>query len=192
MGVAGFVVKKKISKSKRINDAASCVERLEQFLAWAHVTEPTEAEVLLAAEIEGLAQKNDISFDGGESLLLSILLLRKARLMFTGDKRAIQGLWPLAEHLKKQKEVEYKVVCFEQVLIAILEQIGAEELSRLVCREPGVDLTAAICCGCSSGGFNNEVTRDGLQSYIRDLSRKSGSLLYQSLVVSQEYSVGLS
>lgn len=175
--VAEYVLKKKMSRSSRLNDKSACLKRLTAFLEWSAGLEPTDDEISLAAEIEGLAQQQNIAFDSGESILLAVLLSRLARRLFTGDKRAIEGLWPLSQSLNKEDAVSSRIVCFEQIMLSLLEKLGAEELARRVCQESGADTTAAICCGCAGRQVDAAGITEGFQSYIADLRKRCGPVL---------------
>jgi hypothetical protein len=174
--VAEYVLARKIARFPGLKDKEGATERLKSLLAWVGGLEPDETEVSLAAQIESTAQERNIPVDTGESQLMAVLIIRSARRLLTGDKRAIEGLGPLCELLGKQKEVSGKIVCCEQLLLALLDLIGIEELVRRVCGEPKVDKTAAICCGCASGGSTAGVVV-GLTSYVEDLRRRSGAVL---------------
>ncbi len=177
LGLASYVVPRKIARSSRVRDKASAQEHLGVFLAWAVGLEPTDEEIGLAAEIEATGQQQNVDFDSGESLLLAALLMRGARRLFTGDKRAITGFRAVSEALGREKETAGKVVCFEQVMNELLKTLGAKTLTERVCREPDVDKTAAVCCGCASGGSDEASISEGLQSYIRYLRKACGNTL---------------
>lgn len=177
LGLATFVVPRKIAKSSRVRDKKSAQAQVVDFLAWAVALEPTEDELSFASEIEDVAREENIDFDAGESQLLAVLLRRNASQMMTGDKRAMIGLRALSQRLGVVKETNGKVVCFEQILLALLKLIGAEELTRNVCAEPEVDRTASICCSCASGRGDEVSIAEGLTSYIRHLRAECGECL---------------
>jgi hypothetical protein len=175
--VAEYVLSRKIARSSGVRDKEGAAERLKSLLTRVVSLEPNDAEVSLASEIEAAAQEQNLSFDTGESQLLAVLIVRSARRLLTGDKRAIEGLLPLCECLGKQAEVSGKIVCFEQLLLALLDLIGAEELVARVCSEPDVDKTASISCGCATGGTGADRISEGLNSYLRYLRERSGDIL---------------
>lgn len=177
LGLAKFVVPKKIAKSSRVRNKETAQAQVVDFLAWAVALEPTEDELSFACEIEDVARQENIDFDAGESQLLAVLLRRNATQMMTGDKRAIIGLRALTQRLGIVKETNSKVVCFEQVLLALLKSIGFEELTRKVCAESEVDRMASICCSCASGGGAEASIAEGLTSYIRHLRSECGECL---------------
>jgi hypothetical protein len=174
LGLASFVLPKKIARSSRVNDKATALRYLEEFFGWAIGLEPTENEFKLAAEIEEIARELNVPFDTGESQLLAVLLKRGVERLYTGDKRAIVGVRLIAERLAEPESIAGKIICFERVLLELLQLVGDKELVEHVCREPAVDRAAAICCGCASGGSEAAVIMEGLQSYIRDLQERSG------------------
>ena len=177
LSLAEFVLRRKISKSSRISDKIGAQSRLATCLEWATALEPTDEELSLAAEIEAAAQQLNISFDSGESQLLAVLVERQACRLYTGDKRAVEGLGPLAEHLAMSESIVNKIICFEQVLLILLRVLGAKELTSRVCRETEVDKAASICCGCASGGSDEAGITEGLNSYINHLRGRCGSAL---------------
>lgn len=174
---APFVLRKKIAKSSRIGDKTGAQTRADALLAWAPGVEPTDSELRLAADIETIAQQLNLPFDSGESQLLAVHIVREASRLYTGDKRAIAGLPSLCERLNCLERVAGKVVCCEQIVLALLQILGPEELCNRVCREAEVDKTIAICCGCASGGSEEAEIAEGLGSYIRYLRNDSGRIL---------------
>lgn len=175
LGLAQFVLPKKIWKSSRVRDKDAALRNLEVLLAWAAGVEPTDAELALAAEIEDIARTAHLAFDSGESQLLAVVLGRGPERLYTGDKRAIMALRAITVALAREEEVAGRVVCFEQVLMTLLELLGDKELAARVCREADVDKTAAICCGCASGTSHKSNMIEGFQSYIAHLREHSGT-----------------
>lgn len=177
LSLVDFVLRRKISKSSRITDKTGALSRLSTCLEWSAALEPTDEELSLAADIEAAAQQLNVSFDSGESQLLAVLVVRQARGLYTGDKRAIEGLGPLAEHLAMSESIMNKIICFEQVMLILLRVLGAKELASRVCREAEVDKAASICCGCASGVSDEAGIAEGLNSYINHLRGRCGSAL---------------
>jgi hypothetical protein len=177
LSLADFVLRRKISKSSRIGDKTGAQSRLATCLAWAAALEPADEELALAADIEGAAQQLNVSFDSGESQLLAVLVMRQARGLYTGDKRALEGVGLLAEHLAMSESIVNKIVCFEQIMLILLRVLGAKELASRVCREAEVDKAASICCGCASGGSDEAGITEGLTSYINHLRDRCGPAL---------------
>lgn len=177
LSLAEFVLRRKISKSSRISDKTGAQSRLATCLGWSTALEPTDEELSLAADVEDAAQQLNVSFDSGESQLLAVLVVRQARGLYTGDKRAIEGLGPLAGHLAMSESIINKIVCFEQVMLILLRILGAKELASRVCREAEVDKAASTCCGCASGGSDEAGITEGLNSYINQLRGRCGSAL---------------
>lgn len=177
LSLAEFVLRRKISKSSRIGDKAGAQSRLATCLERATALEPTDEELALAADIEAAAQQLNVSFDSGESQLLAVLVERQARGLYTGDKRAVEGLGPLAMHMEMSESIVNKIICFEQVMLILLRVLGAKELASRVCREAEVDKAASICCGCASGGSDEAGITEGLTSYINHLRDRCGAAL---------------
>lgn len=176
LGLARFVLKRKIEKSGGIFDRTRASAALSELLGFIEELEPDAAELKLAGQYEEKAQTAGYAFDSGESQLLAILVNRAERAIVTGDKRAIVAAWRLADELEMLPSVAGRFVCFEQVMLEICTGASAAGVAALVCTEPAIDKTMSICFGCSSQ-FDEDSMRAGLQSYADDLRDRSGTLL---------------
>ncbi len=89
LGAARFIVRRAI---KRL--AAANVEQLssafEEFIGRAVNLEPTTEEIEFATEMEEVANRYSLGFDGGESQLCAIAITRGIGVVITGDKREIK------------------------------------------------------------------------------------------------------
>jgi hypothetical protein len=172
--VAQYVVRGRIKRSSLI-DRESAERNLDELLELLRTSEPTEEELRMAAAFESAAQARNLDLDSGESQLLAILVRRNARLMLTGDKRAIRAIEELAS-----EELKSRVACFEQVISSILQQANSEELRSKICREKAVDRAIAICFACSSASVSVASIFAGLRSYTDDLRKAAGYVLLPS------------
>lgn len=178
LGVAVFVLRSKVRRSSKLRDKDGAEGRLNAIWHWAIEIEPASGELELAAEIEGIAQAHNLSFDSGESLLLAILIKRGRGRLHTGDKRAIAVMPKIIQLVGEEKSLAGRVRCFEQILLSLLARLGAHELTRGVCSEPDIDKSSAICCNCASGAQPDaEAIAEGLQSYVEELRGRCGELL---------------
>ncbi len=179
VGVTRYIVEKQIQRSSRVIDKISANSEFKKLLASLTDIEPTEAEILLAAELETHALEKNLHIDSGESQILAIALYRTAMMMVTGDKRAIGGIEPVLEAIGKSGLCDGRVVCLEQIIMSVLSRLSAEDLQKKVCREIHADKTLTLvfsCKSCSPVDENN--AKDGLASYIRHVRASAPSALF--------------
>jgi hypothetical protein len=176
LALARFVLKRKIEKSGRIADRQRAAKALDSVLASISALEPNDAELSLAAQYEEHGLSAGYAFDSGESQLLAVLVNRAAKVMVTGDKRAVAAAWRLAIDIESVPLLAGRFACFEQVMLEIRGKKGGPALAASVCAEPAVDKAMSICFGCSST-FDEQNMREGLDSYVGHLRGSSGELL---------------
>jgi predicted nucleic acid-binding protein len=102
LGVGRFVVRSRLKKNKNIvnnGEAEKSFSTISQIMT---VVEPDEKEIDLAARLEDAASSLNLELDSGESQLLAILVIRKYRLLLTGDKRAIRAVANIPSHAIKK------------------------------------------------------------------------------------------
>ena len=182
LGVARYVVRDLINRRGRVSNkqrATDALETLSRTISW---LEPEPIEIELAATYEEEAQKQNLSLDTGESLLLAILILRAANFLLTGDKRAICAIEQLAGLIGPS--VEGRVGCFEQLILSILAHIDSAEFRAQVCTEAAMDTTMSICFACHTAEFSQNDTLAGLASYVRDIRQKAPKVLVASIDLS--------
>jgi hypothetical protein len=177
LGLARFVLGKRVQKSRNIKHRDKTAFALQTFLASIDALEPDAEELALAASFEEKAQMLGAALDTGESQLLAILIRRCARSLATGDKRAIAAIHTIASELPLIAEAEGRLQCLEQLMLELLSRNDVSLLAEKVCTEPDVDKTLSICFGCSSQKTDTETTREGLKSYVGYLRKRSGKLL---------------
>lgn len=139
--------------------------------------EPTEDEQSFAAELEFQAQLRQLSLDSGESLLISILVLRQVPLLLTGDKKAIIALDQMLDIVPRLNAIVGKILCLEQLLVSLLESGDYQEFTRAICAASAADKAISICFGCISGGVSKESCLHGLGSYLSNLRASAGRIL---------------
>jgi len=129
-------------------------------------------------EIISLAEQPRI--DAGEAILFSVCPQLPNSLLATGDKRSLTSLLEAVAGNSVCGSVYArlagKIVCFEQMLLQILNHCGFDEIRGKLFAGRECDKALAILLG--SGLETVEATfREGLISYIEDLRKNSGTLL---------------
>jgi hypothetical protein len=181
LGTAKFVVPSRIARSKLISNRTVAKDNFDLFIETVTLTEPTEAEIQLAAEFEAEAQKQNLSLDSGESILLAALLTRGMILLLTGDKRAISAIEPLKAVHAVAKQFGEQIACLEQLIAALLRTISISELRAKICREKLSDGALSNCFSCQSGSYTEKSVNDGLESHIEDVRKSAPSILIAQL-----------
>jgi hypothetical protein len=176
--VAEYVVKDLIKRRNRVvkkERALAALEALSDVIQW---LEPETDEIALAATYEEAAQRENLGLDTGESLLLAMLVLRWAKLLLTGDKRAIISI----EHIASLIGVDIagRVGCFEQLILSILPHVNAGNFRSQIREEEDVDKAMSISFACKSEDFSADDIRTALSSYVGDLRRKAANVLVTS------------
>jgi hypothetical protein len=194
LGVARYVLARAISKRKNIANKERTADRLGCLLGMVTEVEPSDDELMLAAQFEESAQSFGVNLDIGESQLLAVLIWRSALLLVTGDKRAIRAMEPVVLACGYKGQVAQRVACLEQILMTLIRRHGAETFHARVCSEADVDIAMAICFKCASGSYTLESVMESLASYIRDLRRCAPNVLVDlddlSHMISQEDGIG--
>jgi hypothetical protein len=165
---------KHVLRSKRIRkqlDEGS-FQRLSVFLDAVQVitAAPDPDEQVALTEEQGI--------DAGEAVLFSVTHPIKNALLATGDKRSLGSLAKSVDKVCRRlcKKLAGKVVCFEQILLKILDGEGFDSVRDNLVLGRECDKVLAVILG--SGLDASEATiREGLTSYIEDLRRQTGSLL---------------
>src|SRR5688572_15563506 len=134
LAVAKHVIRSLVDRSKKLLDKGAAVAELEAIFDKVQQLEPTHEEIVLAAVYEDAAGELALELDGGESLLFAILLKRNARLIVTGDKRAIGALEQIST-----ADGHGCVACFEQLIATIAASTGHSGLRINICAEPNAD-----------------------------------------------------
>lgn len=179
LGAAKFVVAKAISKHK-FSSSDVALQLLDTLLQIFRVSEPTEEELLLAAELEDFAQANALDLDGGESQLLAMLIRGTGEIFLTGDKRAVRAIEIICSSKGHLTEVNDRIACLEQLIMLLIRKHSSSSIQSRICAESWVDKSLAICFSCATGIVDELQVRDALRSYINDLRRKAGSVLTNS------------
>lgn len=170
---------------KRIERSGSCGAKCQliAFLDEATAIDATDEEVFLAAQIEEVAAQCELDLDTGESLLISVAMVRGVTKLATGDKRAVCSCSRLARSVKKISHLKGALISLEQILARLLSYISCEDLKERVCAAQ-CDRTASIVFGCLTDGTANDgAILDALESYQRDLAIRSEGYTDPNLLV---------
>lgn len=166
LGAARFMISKRLAKRPPARGAELALKEFEALFAKLGVLEPTQEEVVLAADLEYLAGQAGQSLDGGESLLCAILIMRAWDLIFTGDKRAITAISTLLSQ-QAYKPLAGKLVCLEQLFLHLLSVGDPAAVRAAVCCEQQADRALTNCFACHSKAPAIEGFFEGLNSYIK-------------------------
>lgn len=173
LGVGRFVIRERLSRTgRRSTGSTAALAAFESLLPNLILVEPDEHEAGLAARFESAALRLNLELDGGESQLLAILLSRASRLLLTGDKRAISAMAKVA------KIEAGRIACLEQCIATLLQNNDWRAVCTSVCREPHVDKSLTICCGCASGTPPSLAgVLEALASYTESVRRRATDIL---------------
>lgn len=170
-----YVAKSQLGR--RASDAAAAIARLDHYLDSAAVLEPTEAELRLAARMEGEASRAGVAIDTGESQLCAIAILRTVPVILTGDKRAVAGAESLLSVVPELNELALRVACLEQAVALGVERLGALVVRGRVIVEKEIDKAISICFQFTNPSVPDTFEPTGLTSYINSLRSSAPTLL---------------
>lgn len=170
LGVARFVVRRRLGR-REFADRAATAAAFERLCSAMVMLEPEPVEIALAAKFEEAATSAGLELDAGESLLLAVLITRDARLLLTGDKRAIAAIAGLGI------AVDGQIASLEQIVRLFAQRIGVDALRSAICSEHGADTALSICFACHRDACPAEEIDAGLLSYGADIERTAGTIL---------------
>lgn len=178
LGAARFVVGAQLARRHEIRDDIKARAHFDDFLTKASELEPSDEEIDMATAIEEMALGEGLPIDEGESQLCAILVFRSLRALVTGDKRAIQSLEDLSGRVGGLDRISAKLASLEQLVLAVVQEIGPSEARMRVCAEPEVDRAMSACFECTAVAERAGFVPDGLLSYIDDLRTKAPTVLW--------------
>ena len=148
-------------------------ERLSQFFDRAQILNvvPSPQEQQLFEDIAGI--------DPGEAVLFSVTAHFDECLLATGDKRSLRALTgnPLCQPVCQR--LTNRVVCFEQVILRIIDQSGFAVVRAKVVPAFGCDTALRAVFGSGLEATEDSV-RLGLTGYVTDLRNHTGNILVDS------------
>ncbi|WP_420607293.1 hypothetical protein [Novosphingopyxis sp.] len=156
-----FVLRDLARKSRGVCNREGLTAAVEEVISGIEVMRPSGAAIELAADLEEAANAKALELDAGESQLLAMLILGEARLIITGDKRAVAAIEVLEPRRARQR-----IASLEQLLVMLLELGHFKDLRRGVCAEPQVDTATTACFACHSEQPARADIEAGLKSYI--------------------------
>jgi hypothetical protein len=177
-----YIIPKRISRARTSRSKRDVRSTWRSFETSNEFLEPEEPEVLLAADMETLAQRSGYAFDSGESLLVSLLVNRGGGVLLTGDKRAIIALCHLCGFHAEAAKATKKVACLEQLVANLVAQEGGIAVRAAICGEPTADAALSICFRCASSPADDAAYLEGLNSYVEDLRERSGDVICDGLL----------
>lgn len=177
LGAAPYVVRDAIKRKDLIGDSRVAVSDFDAFFEQAEVLEPSEEEQTLAADFELAAQEEGVPLDAGESQLCAVLIVRRLRLLYTGDKRAICALEELLAYDSRLLAIRGRVRCLEQLFLECTSETNLSTVRSAVCSEAKVDTALSICFSCGSSSLSFDTLSEALHSYINDLRRQAPQVL---------------
>lgn len=171
LAVGRFVVRRRLAR-RSMNDAEASSAAFEALCDALEHFEPEPHELAAAAALEEAATRAGLEFDTGESQLVAMLLAREARLLVTGDKRAIMAMATL-----RPDELNARVAALEQLVRVMIARFGAGRIRLGICAERQADTAMAICFACHRASCSPSEVEEGIASYCGDLAREAGVVL---------------
>lgn len=175
LGVAVFTLRSRIDRSRNIVNREAARRSLAHVISGVRRLEPSIEEIETAAELEQRALEKGLELDTGESQLFAMMLRRNAKVLITGDKRALRALARL-----EIGGTDHRTACLEQLVIAILSITDFHQLRERVCAERMADKAITACFSCHSADPKFDTVLEGLRSYIHHLRKEAHSLLILS------------
>ncbi len=177
LGTARFVVRKKLSKRPPSRGVDVALAEFTAAMGMLKEIEPTPEEVETAANIERLAQLQNLELDTGESILCAVLLARHLGHILTGDKRAIKAIEVLNATGQYSNNFKSKIICLEQLFYWLANDHEIQKVRNAVCTDKAVDNALTSCFSCYSPEVPNEACIEGLNSYILNLQQDAPNVL---------------
>jgi hypothetical protein len=130
---------------------------------------------------EELLAFNDIpGIDTGEAILFSATGLYDGSILATSDKRSLVALCAAEGEVceRVRSRLSGKVVCFEQSVLHVINQVGFDSILPKVVSGCHCDIALRAVLGSGISATRNGVC-EGLISYIRDLRTQTFDLLIE-------------
>jgi hypothetical protein len=145
--------------------------RLESFL---EAATPIDIKLANPNLLDALNAIQNI--DAGEAILFAISATDKNTLIITGDKTSLLALYSNSSVTEAYNALEGRIVTME-ILFSYLIEHNFSYVQNCVRSQPKVDKALSIAFGISIP-VNQNLVREGLDSYIQHLRKETGSLLY--------------
>lgn len=137
------------------------VERAGAFIdrVW-RVDAPPDAELSRFTDVVGI--------DRGDAVLFAVAAARTDAFVVTGDKRSIRMLAAAPECSETAVQLRGRVVCLEQIVSRLIEQLGFDHVRNKVV--PAMSCDTALRAAFGSGTDATAAAVQGaLEAYIADL-----------------------
>lgn len=177
LGLTHLIANKQLKRKRGLKDLDGARAELQKGLALLGHLEPDGEEIALAAELATDAQARSLSLDAGEAQLAAIVARRGLPLLATGDKRALAALAALLEDGPIRAALVGRLACFEQIIEAIAEKIGDDELRSRVCAEPEVDGAMRMACSCGRDPWDPAQLHEACASFANAIREQVDDLL---------------
>ena len=178
LGLTHIIAGKQLARRrKHLRDSEGAANELEALLGMCGQLEPDDDEIRIAAKFADTAQARGLPLDPGESQLAAIVANRSLPLMITGDKRAIGALSQLVEDMSMRAAFVGRIACFEQIVSAIAEVIGAISVRERICSEPEMDGAMRLACSCDRAVWDPAQLREACSSFAGAVRTEVGDLL---------------
>lgn len=115
--------------------------------------------------------------DAGEAILLAVATEMENSILATGDKNAIQGLYPVYQS-GLFANLKARLICLEQILECCLQHLGLSALQDKIKLSLDQDIAVKNIFG-SRCDATIESVESGLNSYIDNLRNNTGDLLFK-------------
>lgn len=179
LGTAKYVVGRKLKKHPPLRGIDATLIDFNAALQSLNEIEPTQEEVKTAAQFEYMAQRLNLAFDNGESILCAVLLARQLNHILTGDKRAIVAVEMLVNATNISNQIGSKLICLEQLFLWFIKKCEVGNVRAAICSESAVDKALTSCFGCYSPEVADDSCVEGLKSYIDSLRKSAPTVLMQ-------------
>lgn len=143
---------------------------LQAALRTAHAIAPLTERPEDPAVFDALAQVSGI--DLGEAELFALLAEHDGYYLTTGDKRALVALATREEVAELRQRIAGRVICLESVLKLLVDRNGANATAQAF-RALRTHRTIGVLLS-DPQARSDEVCRQGIDSYLNDLIRKTG------------------
>lgn len=159
--VAGktFISKHGVTTSSKI---LACISKFQEIN-----NQVSASEMALLTSVQGI--------DVGEAVMFGASAHYSPFLIVTGDKKALKALAGEPRCTKITQRLQGKLICFEQVLLKIVERLGMDSVRKRL-------FLGRSCDKGLEGIMHKEnISKkeffDGLSTYLRTLRKSSGGLL---------------
>ena len=172
---ARYVLLKPIKKPEtaKAKLGAAVFDRLSNFLGSVQTlnVQPSLDEQRIFDDMLGI--------DTGEAILFSASALFSDFVLATSDKNSLRALASSSACQPIRQRLSNRVICFEQVILRLVNQIGFDFVRARVV--PALDCDTALRAIFGSGlDATEENVRSGLASYIEGLRKETETLLVEA------------